>query len=37
MADTKSEQKPTTATKEPGKLRPDLPPPGREVLVTKPL
>ena len=37
MADTKSEQKPTTATKEPRKPRPDLPPPGPEVLIYKPL
>lgn len=35
MADTKSEPKPTT--KEPRKPWSDLPPPGREVLVRKPL
>lgn len=35
MADTKSEPKPTT--KEPRKPRTDLPPPGPEVLIYKPL
>lgn len=37
MADTKSKPKPTRATKEPRKPRTELPPPGPEVLIYKPL